>query len=383
MKGLWHGLHWLFRPYSYFESSPSPSWWAPLPGLGRVLVTGDPGLVQQVAVHPQLVGGRAHRALRAALGSDHLIVLWGEAHRQRRSLIQEVLQDFPEDRVMAAIMREELAQLPLGKSSCLHAVGQRASLRIALRALFGELESRHESHLLYLSRQFLEAFANPLPLFVPALQTRWGPWGRLLQRRLQLRQALLDSLPRCQQGMALQLQARLSPSSLADELLAMLMFGHETTAASYAWSVTHALQFPGWLDPPGGELALVQESLRVSPAVGQLTRVAQSEVTLGEWRVPAGGVVMVALPRLHSQLAPRQQFDPQRFLSGTPSPSHYCPFGIGQRLCPGRPMALRQLAVMLRTTLREFDFRGSPSASPRRHLFLVLPAGGARATRWG
>lgn len=383
---LWHGIRWLLSPYEYFRSGRlGLTWRASLPGLGRVLVSGDPALLGEVMAHPDLVGGRAHQALRATLGEDHLIVLWGAAHRERRRVVQQALRAFPRDELIAELTRQEVERE--GRDLSLHRAGHRASLRIVLQGLLGPMDAREEAPIVRSAERFARSFSSPLLLFVPWLRRDWGgwsPWGRLLRRRRELCQLLVAAVPRgdC---MAARLRAELAPESYEVELLALLMFGHETTAGSLSWCLAHALQRPECAarvcEDEGYALAFVQECLRVSPPVAQLTRVAESALKVGEWNVAEGEVVMPAIPLAHRSLG--EEFEPERFLGGdAPSPPAYCPFGFGTRLCPGRAVALRQLTVMVRTLLRDFRWRAvDVSTRPYRHLFLVLPRGEVRVER--
>ncbi len=386
MKALWHGWRWLRQPYRYFHQEAlkkGPTWWAPLPGLGKVLISGEPRVLETVMQEPGLSGGKAHRALRATLGEDHLIVLSGADHRERRRVFLQALRVLPKPEMIAEITRQEFSKQPLNTPFSFHDVGHKASLRIMLFWLLGD-QGAKESELLEAAESFQESFGSSLLLYLPWLRKDWGPlspWGRLLRRRRRLVRLLLEA-PRAPDSIAVALESQLSPSGLADELLALLMFGHETTAATLSWCMAHVLAQGV---PDGGKeraLAFVQESLRVCPAVGQLTRVADRDLSVGEWQVPKGTVVMPAVSLAHESLGPLQEFRPERFAEGSPPLSQYCPFGFGNRLCPGRAAALQQLTTMLQTVQKEFRLLAhGPVGGPARKLFLVVPRGGVRVVR--
>ena len=380
IRALWHGYQLLTRPYQYFRGRAA-SWWAPLPGLGQVLITGEADLVAQIARHPGLVGGRAHRAMRASLGDDHLIVMSGPEHKLRSRQVRRALLSFSSDQEMAAITREEFAAAP--ESFRLQEVAHRASLRIILRALVG----RDDPGLVRLCQEFQASFSSPLVLFVEALRRDWGPWspwGRLLRRRARLSEALLAA---ARQAPPDSIAARLPADCWDKELLPQLMFGHETTAATFAWC--YALLYPEALARirAGDEaftLAYVQECMRLHPPVAQLTRVATEEVKLGPHCLRPGAVVMPAIPALHHRGWPdSERLKPSRFLGPAPDPHQYCPFGVGERICPGKPMALRQLVVMLQTVLQSFELHCRPGYRPRpvRQLFLIAPSQGTPVVR--
>lgn len=379
---LFHGFQLLFRPYPYFRDGRR-TWQAPLPGLGSVLISSDAGLVAEAARRPELVGGRAHRAMRASLGDDHLIVMSGPEHRLRSRQVRRALQAFAGDAEMAEITRQEFAGTPLHRPFSLHKVAHRASLRIILQGLVG----REDEGLLSLCQQFQESFSNPLVLFVEGLRRDWGPWspwGRLLRRRTRLNQALLQA---ARQAPAETIAGRLPPETWEYELLPQLMFGHETAAATFAWCFALLYEEARGRIRAGDQsytLAYVQECMRLCPPVAQLTRMATCPVQLGSHLLAAGQVFMPAIPGLHHHgWSQPDQLRPERFLEETPDPHRYCPFGVGERICPGKPMALRQLVMMLQTVLQNFELVPVPGyrARPVRQLFLMAPSQGTPVLR--
>ena len=387
---IWQALQWLRHPYAYFQGSGRPpglTWRAWLPGLGQVLMTGDPAMLSDIMHHPQLSGGKAHRALRATLGDDHLIVMSGPGHRARSSAVRQSLTAFTPDVEVARLTRQQMTAQPLGTTFSLYRWAHRVSLKVILSGLLGVEE---DAALLKLARAYQSSFSSPLLLFVPFLQRDWGPWspwGRLVRRRERLQRALLERLSRAPaSSIGARLAGRIPMRDLATELLALLIFGHETTAATFAWCFTQLTPDAIHQIRRGDEeytLAFVEESLRLCPVVGQLTRVAEGDLDIQGWSVPAGSVVMPAIPLAHRQFPDPDRFCPQRFLDPTPPLRHYCPFGFGDRICPGKAMALRQLVVMLQTLVTEFEVRLKPGYQPRpqRQLFLVVPHGGTPAVR--
>lgn len=378
IASLWNGYQLLKRPYEFLRRPEDG--WVSLPGMGRVLITGNADLVSQLARHPGLEGGRAHRAMRATLGDHHLIVMSGAEHRQRSRQVRRALTSFASDARVEEVTRQEFSSMPLGQPFSLQSVAHRASLRIILSGLVG----REDPRLIGLCQQFQASFSSPLLLFLKTLRIdfgAWSPWGRLLRRRARLQAALLEA---ARSAPPESIASRLAPEIWPQELLPQLMFGHETTAATFAWCF--ALLYPEAHQriADGDEaftLAYVQECMRLCPPVTQLTRTAAEEVQLGPHRLPSGTVVMPALPALHHRgWEDSERLQPSRFMQPV-DPHRYCPFGVGERICPGKPMALRQLVVMLRAVLQNFKLELLQPVRPIRHLFLVVPSAGTPVVR--
>jgi cytochrome P450 len=169
-----------------------------------------------------------------------------------------------------------------------------------------------------------------------------------------------------------------------DELLTMIIAGHETVASSLTWTlhllarrpeVQEALaaefdevlgaappgpshRTPTWADLPALRLtrAVVDEALRLYPPAWVITRRAREPDTLCGVEIPAGTLVLLSPWLLHRRAASwpePERFDPRRFLDGERSTPRgdYLPFGLGPRLCVGRDTALVEAVLVLATLL--------------------------------
>lgn len=331
--------------------------------------------------------------LRAILGGDSLIMLDGAAHAARKEVVAPAFRGAVldrHDRVAEEVATRLARSLP--DAFCGHTFAHDVLLEAITRVMFGddpEVVDRARARIL----AFLGAFRSPLPLFVPLLQVDLGRrsgWGRALAAREALL-ALIRERAGGGGGLVGEWSASqaLPPESLASEVLALLLFGHDTGAAQLAWALAHvhahghadrAAEEPEWL------AACLDESMRLCPVVPHLTRVAAVETTVGGRRVPAGGRVCPSA--VIAQRDPRwwpepDRFDPARFLAPLPAPYAWFPFGLGARTCVGRPFVVRQLRVVLRALLRTTPARLRPGWSPRptRQLVLVVPAGGVPLER--
>jgi cytochrome P450 len=156
----------------------------------------------------------------------------------------------------------------------------------------------------------------------------------------------------------------LTDAQLRDELMTLLVAGHETTATGLAWAFERLVRHPlameraatgddDYLD------AVVKETLRVRPVIADVVRSVTREAEVGGYRVPPGTVVLPALALV--QRASRHygqdalEFRPERFLDGSPPPYTWIPFGGGVRRCIGAAFATLEMKVVLREVLARVE----------------------------
>lgn len=166
----------------------------------------------------------------------------------------------------------------------------------------------------------------------------------------------------------------LDRSELGDELLTLLVAGHETTASALAWSVERLSRHPEVLSrleqEAAGEgsalrLATIEEVLRARPVINATGRVAMQPFEVGQWRLPAGTVLLTGIAPLHRDgrfHADALRFDPDRYLGRKPDTYSWIPFGGGMRRCLGAAFAQFEMDVVLRSMLRGFEIL--PSTEP-------------------
>ena len=193
--------------------------------------------------------------------------------------------------------------------------------------------------------------------------------------------------------------AEMTDGELRDELVTLLLAGHETTATASAWAVERLVRHPRKLarlvaEIEGGEgeeymQAVINETLRVRPVVPMVVRVLEEPLRVGRHLLPAGTRVAPSIyltnrnPRVYE--APRE-FRPERFLESAPETFSWIPFGGGIRRCIGASFAMLEMKLMLRTMLGELQ----PSVPRRearlyakgewnvRRAITLVPSGGAR-----
>jgi cytochrome P450 len=182
-------------------------------------------------------------------------------------------------------------------------------------------------------------------------------------------------------------------AEIRDQLMTLLLAGHETTATSLAWAFDLLFRRPeamerlrGDLDgQPNGYLdAVIDETLRLRPVVPFTGRLLREPQRLGGHDLPAGAVVLAAIYLTHMRddvYPDARSFRPERFLDGGPETYSWVPFGGGTRRCLGAAFAKFEMQVVLRTVLRRTLLRpasDAPEPVVRRNVTLA-PAGGTGA----
>ena len=178
--------------------------------------------------------------------------------------------------------------------------------------------------------------------------------------------------------------SKMSDGELRDQLLTLLLAGHETTATALAWTFDLLLHTPPTLERLLDELesgdgayleAVIDESLRVRPVVPMTGRLLREPATLGGYELDEGTVVFAAIYMLHTnpEVYPDPfAFKPERFLGDGPETYSWIPFGGGTRRCIGAAFAELELRVVLREVLTLGPpRRGRPAPAahgpPQRH----------------
>jgi cytochrome P450 len=350
----------------------------------------DPPLVRQVfhGPHERLNAGEANRLLGPILGSRSVLVLDGAEHLRHRKLM---LPPFHGRRMQLYenVVRDaadaEIDAWPLGKPFALLPSLQSLTLRVIVRAVFGYEPGAAEKELRRRLRAMVTPVARPrgmLSLFLlPRLGLNRGrrrfdeareAVDELLYAEIEKRRADADLRERDDVFSALLLAEdehgeRLSASEVRDELVTLLMAGHETTASGLAWTFDLLLREPAVLARArsGDDAyldAIVKESLRlrpVIPAVGRIVRGSPFE--LGEYVIPEGVELNPSIRVMHMRedLFPRaKRFRPERFLEpDAPDTYTWIPFGGGTRRCLGASFAQMEMRIVLRRILERTSLR--------------------------
>lgn len=351
--------------------------------------------------------------LRPILGDQSLLLQEGEEHLRRRKLM---LPPFHGERmrkyetVMEATTDREIDSWPLGSEFKLHPSMQAITLEVILSAVFGVEEGTRRDALrtnltgilattrspaaigmsidrmrrLPRYRRVAEMLANADRILFEEIEERRGDPG------LETREDILSMLvaARFEDG------SEMTDAELRDQLMTLLMAGHETTATGLAWAFDLLFRAPDKLDRLREEVvdgggngylgAVVKEALRLRPVVPFVGRELREESELGGHALPAGTIVMPAIYLTHTRpdvYAKPYEFLPERFLQDGPDTFGWIPFGGGTRRCIGAAFAELEMRVVLSTILRRATLRPAtkkPERTVRRNVTLS-PRGGTPA----
>jgi cytochrome P450 family 110 len=391
----------------------------------------SPPLIKTLfSIPPALAhGGAANASVFGPItGTSTVFTIDGEAHLARRRLL---LPQFHGDRMQVYftqvrdIATEAVNRWPRGQFFSIHAETQRITLTTIVRAVFGIEDDREDAEstklIEALTRLANDAVGSSL-LLARGLQIdlgRWSPWGRLMAIVRRADAALLGEInrrrvappdPNRQDILSLLLQVRqedgspLSDRQLRDELVTMLMAGHETSGTALAWAFERVLSSPQVEERLRAELervvgndpfsaahlsrleyldATVKESLRIRPIMpAGGGRVLQKPLEVGGYVIPAGVLLINGVYLLHRRpdLYPDPEtFNPDRFLGKRIDPYEWTPFGGGVRRCLGMAFALFEMKVVIATVLLRTRLRiERPNVPVARRGFFLAPAGGPR-----
>ena len=152
---------------------------------------------------------------------------------------------------------------------------------------------------------------------------------------------------------------------IRDQLMTLLIAGHETTATGLAWSLDLLTRHPDVLERArtGGDAylrAVVAESLRLRPVVPLAGRRLAVDLSANGLTIPAGTDVTPSIWLAHTRAEEYPEpyaFRPERFLDRPPSTYTWIPFGGGVRRCIGAAFAELEMRVVLERILARFDLR--------------------------
>ncbi len=399
-----------------------------VPGVSPFVFTSDPAAVREIFLGDtdQLHAGKANRPLGAFMGEKSVLFLDGAPHLHDRRLI---LPTFQGERMkahgamMSEVARDAITRFPIGETFAVHPRMRAITFDIIMRAVFGLDDSAEAARLKDAIRRFFDVSTGRFGalLQLPAMQVdlgAWSPWGRIVRINREVESLLFAEFARRREEkrsgrediLSMLLQARdetgapMSDSVLRDEMMTLILAGHETTAASLAWAINRLVTNPDVIEALKSEAigaagdadpnslkyleAVISETMRLDTVVPNVGRELQAPMKIAGRDLPKGVVLAPCIYLTHrrADLWPDpEKFAPTRFLDARPNPYAFFPFGGGTRRCLGAAFATYQMKVVLSELLRSVELAPTQGymAKPIRSSIALAPSEGmpVRLTR--
>jgi cytochrome P450 family 135 len=362
-----------------------------------------------------LHAGEANVVLRPVVGRNSVLALDEQAHMAQRKLM---LPSFHGERMTryGDLMREaaerEIASWPAHETLALWPRMQQVTLEVIVRAIFGIDEPARVARMRSLLGRMLNWTTQPsrmaaLAVLGPVRVERLGLFRRVVDP---VDAALREEIARRREDpgaagrddvLSLLLAARhedgspMSDDELRDELITLLVAGHETTATSLAWALERVLRHPAALDRLRGEVdagegayidAVIKETLRLRPVLPIVLRKLTAPMELAGHELPTGASVAPCIYLVHRRpdVYPEpRRFAPERFLERPAGTYTWIPFGGGVRRCLGAAFAQFEMKVVLTAIVRHARLSPAhPAPEPiARRAITLTPARGAEVVR--
>jgi cytochrome P450 len=407
---------WMARPYGFIERAHAQLGDTFRITIGRetFVALADPVDVKQVFTGDPAIfhAGEGNIILLPFLGHKSVLLLDDAAHLGQRRLL---LPPFHGEKMRAhvGLMRQiaerEVASWPVGVPFAVQPRMQALTLEVIMRIVFGVDEGDPQLAVLRERlRHFLETTTTPremrkLLLHGPERAERRRIFGAVLDPVDEIIGDVVaahrrrDDLGDRDDILSMLLLARhedgtpMDDVELRDELVTLLVAGHETTATALAWALERLVRHPAALERlteearEGGEEyvdAVIRETLRLRPVLPMVVRKLTQPQTIAGYDLPAGTKVAPSIHLIHRrpEIYPEPTaFRPERWLGVRPNPYTFLPFGGGVRRCLGATFAETELRAVLRAVVSKVRLapaRPEPEKVGRRVITLV-PARGA------
>ena len=351
--------------------------------------------------------GRANSILGPVMGEHSLLLQDSSAHKRARKLLMpafngQALRSYS-DLVRAVAIAEVDRWNNGGEFSALDRMNA-VTLEVILKVVFGVSDEARLAQMRPLVNRTVDV---PPYVFLgwghPKLNTV-GPWkaavetsyalDRLIYAEIRERRLAADLAERTDVLSRLILAGegddRLSDTELRDQLVTLLLAGHETTATALSWTLYELGRHPellarsreaartgddDWLE------AIQKESMRLHPVVAMVVRTLLKPATIAGRELPEGATVGASILLSHSRSEAHpdpEQFRPERFVGQNPPPNTWIPFGGGVRRCIGAGFSMMEAVTVLREILLRFDVESLGEERPKVRNVTSVPHDRAR-----
>lgn len=377
------------------------------PEDAREIFAGDPEV---------FYAGKANGILGPIMGEHSLLLQDSGQHKRARKLLMPAfngaaLREYAD--LVADVARAEVDTWTDGETFRSLDRMNRLTLEVILQVVFGVTDEKRLAAL----RPRVNATVDISPLVLlgwgePRLQ-RFGPWKRTVDNQVELDRLMYAEIRERRQVSDLaergdvlsrlmmvgdEGEGSLDDTELRDQLVTLLLAGHETTATALAWALyelgrdaeqlrrAQAAADAGDADGLAYLEAVLKESMRLHPVIPMVVRTLMKPTTVGGWHLPTGATVGPSIILAHAKASNHdraERFDPDRFVGQNPAANTWIPFGGGVRRCIGAGFAQMEGAVVLREVLSRYSVASTGDDVPKVRNITSVPREGAgiRITR--
>ncbi|GAA2139090.1 cytochrome P450 [Nocardioides koreensis] len=354
--------------------------------------------------------GKANAILGPIMGEHSLLLQDSGEHKRARKLLMpafngHALRGYEE--LVTGLARDEVGRWsPSREFRALDRMNA-LTLEVILRVVFGVTDEARLAEL----RPRVNATVDISPAVLlgwgyPKLQ-RFGPWKRTVQNQHELDRLIYAEIRERRRAPDLAERTdvlsrlilvrdgadgtdALDDTELRDQLVTLLLAGHETTATALAWALHELGRHPdllarsreaartgddAWLE------AVLKESMRLHPVIPMVVRTLMKPATVGGWDLPAGATVGPSIIISHGREDNHpdpEVFRPERFCGQNPPTNTWIPFGGGVRRCIGAGFSLMEGVAVLREVLTAYGVTAVGDDRPRVRNITSVPRRGAR-----
>ena len=422
-------INWIARPFEYLDECAEKYgdiYTMRLFGFPPLVFIANPQGIQEIfsADAKYFDAGRTNDIVRPLLGDNSLLTMDGSRHKKERKLLMppfhgETVKSYAES--ICKITENVASRWQVNKPFIARDVMQEITLDVIIQTVFGLSKGERYEQIKPLLADWLNIINSPARssfLFLKFLQVdlgAWSPWGKFVRQRRQIYNLLQAEIADRRANLAsegsdilsLMLSATdeegqpMSDDQLKDELMTLLIAGHETTATALAWAFywlasktevrKKLLREIDSLGENPDPIALsqlpyltgfCQETLRIYPvATTAFGRVAKEDVEIMSRKFEAETMFLPIIYSIHHRedLYPNSfEFKPERFLERQYRPYEFLPFGGGVRLCLGYALAMLEMKLVIASIVSKYNLElvDNKPIKPMRRGGIMTPSNG-------
>ncbi len=426
---LFQLINWIARPFEYLEEYTEKYgdiFTMRLFGFPPLVFIANPqGIKEIFSADAQCFDvGRTNDLARPILGDNSILLMDGTRHKRERKLLMppfhgERVKSYGES--ICKITEQVASHWEIDQPFIARNASQEITLKVIMETVFGFSEGAKCEQLRSLLAQWLEITASPARssfIFLKFLQIdlgAWSPWGNfirtkqkiydLLQAEIEDRRTNPEKLGNDILSLMLSVTDEdgqlMTDDQLKDELITLLVAGHETTATALAWAFYWLEKLPKVKEKLLQEIdrlgknpdpieisrlpyltAVCQETLRLYPIVPiAMARLAKQDVEIMGRKFESGTTFIPCIYSTHHRedLYPNsKQFKPERFLERQYTPYEFIPFGGGIRLCLGYALAMLEMKLVIASIISKYNLElaDNKPIKPMRRGGTLTPSNG-------